>query len=68
MLFVVSCSPETGATSTLTVVFCANGTCPRSLMVTVFVWPGLMSARVFVYTIAPCGFWIVTVTLIPTSC
>ena len=30
MLFAVLCSPATGATSTLTVVFCANGTWPRS--------------------------------------
>jgi hypothetical protein len=36
--------------------------------VTDLFWPGLIRSTVFVLTIAPCGFWIVTVTLIPTSC
>ena len=37
LVVVGSCSPGTGATSTWTVVFCANGTSPRSENVTVFV-------------------------------
>src|SRR5262245_63780929 len=67
-LFEVFFSCGTGATSTLTVVLVANCTCPRFRKTTCFCSPGLIRSIVLVWTIGLGDCWMVSVTLICTSC